>query len=678
MAGGGPLELWNHRSMQILVLLSLGLQLVLFVFAGTRRREGAPVRRLILWLAYLMADSTAVYALGHLSLSASVHDSQLVTFWGPFLLLHLGGPDNITAYALQDNQLWLRHLQMLVVQVLGAAYVLNKYYIPASTSDGGGHLLRLASFLMFGLGVVKYGERTWALKRSTLESIGVSVRTQPPAIHNHFHPHDEAASEEEFHVRRAHSLFHVCKRAIVDSSVIETDMIPEGHNEYTSKMMHKVDMWTLTGIELSLLYDLLYTKAAVVHTLFGYVVRVISPLTAAASLLLFLFTSKDGHGRADIVITYVLLAGAVFMETTSLVNALGSSWTFAFLSTTRWRWIRYSALCNQRWDRLRRAVVSLRHLFNGGGSRYKSARLSNTIIGQYNMLHFCTRAADGPFASPLLGSLAKKLGLNEWWNRNHYSGTTNLSSSTGHSIVTYLKRLHARGKWSITVRVGMKWGKDPLERRRVYVEGILKDSLGFEFQEGIIIWHIGTDVFLAKSESAKAHDATPTVDAIKVLSDYMMFLLVERPYMLPGQPQSKLYQRTCEKLVSMRSTSRVRLRYRIKNLFRVHDGPAGSSSSRAQEREELVNNLYHEYVNKEFSFGAPRLTHVARLSKHLLEKERDGTTETLELVLEVWMDILVYASNKCSRNSHAQKLNSGGEMTTIIWLIAEHLYRAAL
>jgi cytochrome c oxidase assembly factor CtaG len=62
----GALELWNHRSMQILVLLSLGLQFVLYILAGIRRRENAPVRRLLLWLAYLMADSTAVYALGHL------------------------------------------------------------------------------------------------------------------------------------------------------------------------------------------------------------------------------------------------------------------------------------------------------------------------------------------------------------------------------------------------------------------------------------------------------------------------------------------------------------------------------------------------------------------------------------------------------------------------------------
>ncbi|XP_037481030.1 uncharacterized protein LOC119358690 [Triticum dicoccoides] len=671
----GPLELWNHRSMQILVLLSLGLQLVLLVFAGIRRREALAVWSLLLWLAYLMADSTAVYAVGHMSFSSAVHEHQLAAFWAPFLLLHLGGPDNITAYSFQDNQLWLRHFTILVVQVLGAGYILYKHIALAGGKDG--KLLRRASFLMFVLGVVKYGERTWALKCSTLESIGTSVDTKPPAIHNHFHPQDEV-TDEECHLRRAHSLFHICKRAIVDSSVVEED---SGLDEHTSKHSRRaidgVELGTLMEIELSLMYDVLYTKAAVVHTFLGYLIRFISPLTAAASLVLFQLTPKDGHDRADVAITYVLLGGAVFMETTSLLNALASSWTFAFLSTTRWQWLRYTALCNKRWDKLRRVVVWLHHLVMGGAagdSRYKSRRWSYTI-GQYNLLHFCTRPADTPLTSPLLGRLARALAPDEWWNRNHYSATVEMSGEIKICVAKYMGGLLGRGKFN-TGMVRKKWGEDPLQSRGLYHKGILKDSLSLEFQEGIIIWHIATEVFLTKSQRAKCVDAAPSVHGVRVLSDYMMFLLVERPYMLPGQPQKSLYQRTCERLVTMRSADpRYPTRASIKDLFRVRDGP-NSNSSRVAEREELANNLYDEYQNREYDELAPRLIYMARLAKELLEKERDGTTDSLELVLEVWMDFLIYASHKCSRESHAQKLNSGGELTTIVWLMAEHMYQA--
>ncbi|KAL4628885.1 hypothetical protein ACB092_05G270000 [Castanea dentata] len=46
-----------------------------------------------------------------------------MAFRAPFMLLHLGGPDTITAYAVQDNELWLRHLVGLVVQSGVALYI---------------------------------------------------------------------------------------------------------------------------------------------------------------------------------------------------------------------------------------------------------------------------------------------------------------------------------------------------------------------------------------------------------------------------------------------------------------------------------------------------------------------------------------------------------------------------
>ncbi|XBH67518.1 hypothetical protein VPH35_095886 [Triticum aestivum] len=118
---------------------------ILFLFAGIRRREANPVLKLVLWLTHQLSDSTAMFALGHLSLSRASRDHQIAVFWVPFLMLHLGGPDNITAYALQDNQLWLR----------------QRLLCPAS----------LATILMFTLGVVKYAERTWALGCSNMDRL---------------------------------------------------------------------------------------------------------------------------------------------------------------------------------------------------------------------------------------------------------------------------------------------------------------------------------------------------------------------------------------------------------------------------------------------------------------------------------------------------------------------------
>uniref|UniRef100_A0A0A9CIU6 DUF4220 domain-containing protein n=1 Tax=Arundo donax TaxID=35708 RepID=A0A0A9CIU6_ARUDO len=105
-------------------------------------------------------------------------------------------------------------------------------------------------------------------------------------------------------------------------------------------------------MELSLMYDILYTKAAVIHTWPGYCIRFTSSLVVPASLLLFHSSGKAGQNRVDVPVTYTLLAGAFLMETTSLLNELGSTWAHAFLCTTRWSWLRYAALCTGGWDRL--------------------------------------------------------------------------------------------------------------------------------------------------------------------------------------------------------------------------------------------------------------------------------------------------------------------------------------
>jgi hypothetical protein len=44
----------------------------------------------------------------------------------------------------------------------------------------------------------------------------------------------------------------------------------------------------------------------------------------------------------------------------------------------------------------------------------------------------------------------------------------------------------------------------------------------------------------------------------------------------------------------------------------------------------------------------------------------------LERILDAWVTLLIYASIRCSRDSHAKQLSRGGELTTIVWILAEH------
>ncbi|PVH34763.1 hypothetical protein PAHAL_7G024800 [Panicum hallii] len=530
---------------------------------------------------------------------------------------------------------------------------------------------------MWAVGIGKYAERVVAIRGGNMSSIRNSLKKQPPARHHHFHHWDQGLlkrtiDEEEASLCRAHHMFHICKRATVDSW-LEKD--PE-HN--TFEMLRSLrkegskGMWAFAEMELSLLYDILYTKAAVIHTWPGYFIRFASSATTAASSLLFHFSGRDGH-KVDVAVTYALLAGAFLMEVASLLNALGSTWAYAFLCTTRWSWLRYAALCTGRWGRLRRIVKAIKGMV---GSNQSGRRWSGKM-GQYNMLHYRSRRERA--YTPLLGRFASMLGFEEWWNRKHYSATVDISDGLKQGLFEYIHRLTETGLNSQGV-IRKSWGQDALEREdRDLYDRIKKDrNLGVEFQEGVIIWHIGTDIFLAKSSRDAGDDTADLVKDIRMLSNYLMFLLVDHPKMLPGLAQNMLYRRTCENLSDRCKQNHGYPRTGnvgavLKEIFRLNDGPNVTELSHVNE---LANAVYKEMP--EYSHSVPRLCYANGVAEELLDREKDkGSKAVLKLVLDVWMDFLVYAANRCSRESHAKTLSSGGELTSVVWIMTDFLNQEA-
>ena len=100
----------------------------------------------------MSADSVAVFVLGHLAVRAREPGHELMSLWAPFVLVHLGGQDNITAFSMQDNELWLRNMLNLATQTVVSVYVVARAYWPAG-------LLRASMVLMFLSGLYKYSER---------------------------------------------------------------------------------------------------------------------------------------------------------------------------------------------------------------------------------------------------------------------------------------------------------------------------------------------------------------------------------------------------------------------------------------------------------------------------------------------------------------------------------------
>ena len=145
------INLWNNWEIRGMVLLSLLLQTILIVFGSRRKTIARNWIRILVWSAYLSADMVATVALGNLARSqgdssgdgSEKANNSIQACWAPFPVLDLGGPDTITAYSIEDNELWLRHLLGLAVQVGVAFYVFSVKLIEIKHKKEAGSLNKL-------------------------------------------------------------------------------------------------------------------------------------------------------------------------------------------------------------------------------------------------------------------------------------------------------------------------------------------------------------------------------------------------------------------------------------------------------------------------------------------------------------------------------------------------------
>lgn len=608
----------NEWAVQVLVIFSFALQIFLLMFAWIRRQNVSTVSRFLLWMAYQLADSVALFTLGHLSISSRLREHELVAFWAPLLLVHLGGQDTITAYSIEDNGIWLRHLQTLIVQVMGAIFVVYRY-IPGSEP-----LIIAAAVLIFIVGVLKYGERVWALKSASMDSIWRSLdksntsgrdKERDKLLLKLLERRDCLDDEEV--LMAAHGLLDICKGLFIGLRRMRRTYLHEVMDSF--KLCGHLD--TLMEMELSLMYDILYTKSVVIHTNYGCCIRVIAPLATVTAFVLFQISTKEGHNRHDITISYILLGGALVLEMASLVRAVGSTWTLAWLYYKNWRWLH---------DQL----LAFRQVFGAG----KHRRWSGSI-GQYNLLLSCAcdKAETTGKKRAWLPGLRR---ICDWCrgSKLHYSRSTEVSDSTKELVLGELLRIVRHGK-----EIGPFPGMLTLQHFKLdeLISWSIKD-IGFE--ESIIAWYLASEICMFKSRSKNEK----LLEAIRVLSKYMVFLLVEQPYMLPGPVRRSRYQEIHDALCKMMQSAK----------------GADYTSPRKRVDWALQSGL-RSLVN---SFGAPADYDTGvRLAQMLYHRPMK-----LEVIFGVWVEMLCYVADNCSRESHAKQLSSGGELVTIVWLMARH------
>ncbi|GLU05302.1 hypothetical protein SLE2022_224090 [Rubroshorea leprosula] len=347
-------DAWNIRGV---LLFSLSLQALLILVSPYRKATKKSFIMFLVWSGYLLADWAANFAVGLISdsqsdqlprNSTSPENSDLLAFWAPFLLLHLGGPDTITALALEDNELWLRHMLGLISQAAAALYVFAQ-----SLPNG----LWMPTMLMFIAGVIKYGERTRALFLASLDRFRDSLLSEPDPGPNYAKLMEEYASKREAKlptqiiyipepdkdtkipdktitlddvkvVQKAYNYFKTFKGLVVD---LIFSFKERNESRDFFRQLKPEDALRVVEVELNFIYEVLYTKVQVIQSAIGYIFRAVALGAILSSLGVFHYrVKKKGvyHGL-DVRITYTLLWGAIALDFVALFMLIFSDWTLA-------------------------------------------------------------------------------------------------------------------------------------------------------------------------------------------------------------------------------------------------------------------------------------------------------------------------------------------------------------
>ncbi|XP_058114703.1 uncharacterized protein LOC131257809 [Magnolia sinica] len=613
---------WNELETRFLVVFSLFLQILLIFFAPLRRRKKCKWVSPMIWAAYLLADWIAAYALRILpqithgipecndshSTNCS-RDNELFAFWAPFLLMHIGGPDTITALALEDNELWLRHFLTLAIHLFGTVYVfvfalrINRLFIPTLT--------------IFIVGILRYMERSYALYLASSggfeggnlkDSLTLKgTAKEPERATGGLLPRGISGIET---VQSAHRFLATYKDLVVDHLL----SIQEGmeSRSYFQELQHN-EAFGIIEVELGLLYDRLYTKAIVIHTSTGYILRAVSFFSILFVLVIFYAFDKHGYHPTNKFITYTLLVGAIVLDLVAIVNLIFSDWMVASLR---------NPMARRLYSKMFACICPY------GTPRHTA------YMSQYNLISYCQRHC---WKSRKMAALRR---IDDFIEQLIYTKDVPVSDDIRmfmfNDLLTKSKQTNRSDFIKNTSTSKWEW---PNNVPNWFFE--------FELEELVLLWHIATDLCYHLRED----ESTADREFSKQVSEYMHYLLVVHPTMISskeGNAQIK-WQAVCQETMKF---------IRNRNL---------------KVKKDICQKLLDEIKFCSTTQRTGSLLRDACLVVKQLELLRQQVPNTpWATIRKVWVELLSSAANNCSGRYHVQRLAKGGEFITDVWLLMAH------
>ncbi|WRX14126.1 Protein of unknown function DUF594 - like 4 [Theobroma cacao] len=588
------IQLWSEWELRLMVIVSLALQICL-VYCGKKRQkyQGNHLAAVAIsaWITYQSATSVANLVLTSLLKGGTKLKNWFIVFWSPFILWHLGSPHNITAYSLEDNDMWLRQFFGLVTQVGMAIYIQISF-----RSSSTFNCLAIPIFIA---GVFKAGERIWALRCASEKQLinsSCSLNDEDRARQQMVQP---ARKNKEVRIlRQAYLSSIIFKPLFTDLPFwIEKkayDEVVDLKSEYadeegqSKKDMPAEEAFALVGIELSFLYDLFFTKMPIHHQ--GFKLGSVPPENKLYSKLVALRLSSINSRSAirrvaqhDLISYYVEVAADN-------------------------KFIRFIRLIDTS-NLLQKHKYTVWESVDSNLRTFIYEQLLEKRNEYHDQLRNCTENRDSLLSSVLdkdIDDVFKKYAVDD----NDWDGHRN-------DFARYIFLCH--------IATSLVYYDDLYNHRRGMLGSYCKIS--------------------------------------KTLSDYMAYLVLLRPTMLP---------KGLGEIINLANN---------KFVEKIHPRVGENSSELKKKIVEALIHYRHDYTTStlfESEVQKNRVlllkgSEIAQRLQNLVSDERWDHEKKWETIGKLWMRNLTYAASRCSWKDHAQQLRHGGELLTHVALLMAHL-----
>ncbi|XP_062205941.1 uncharacterized protein LOC133907865 [Phragmites australis] len=614
---------WDEWQLRILVLGSLGLQWFLLLAAPMRKYTIHSLFRRCIWLAYISSDALAIYALAtlfsrHVRASSACEyggkATSLEVLWAPLLLVHLGGRDEITAFNIEDNELWTRHTVTLVSQVTVAVYAFCKSWPSAADRR-----LVLSAIMLFISGIINFCEKPWALRSASINRLAAMS-----SIIKGERSRNRSGWERCFTVmdnsdkcwkgkppQDAAILSPMDQVQMILSDIsllaVNNDLVKKGHKKQVlARLSPGVSMTSW----LRRAFELIYTRANVIYAP-AYMACdfLLVPALYIAAITLFAMSHKQGYNATDVKMTYIL------MFFTAVLDALGvliSKLLYKLMSKIT----RVPALC--------------------------------MTLPDYNLINSVLKRM-----KPATGWLLK---CATCFGYEDYSvGDRKLSANVAEFVVyELLKPGKVEGLDLASYRSLTKpnWALGEL---RDYVqdghENIRRSLCDSPFDESVLLWHIATDLCfrMRHSEADRTPREPSREECTKAMSNYMAYLLQFRPEMLMTGSRQHLFTQAMEDLEDL---------FQDKEKGKLRD---------IQHYTSLVTDIIDEGAKENNDKKYSLIQDACKLAQELLNLPDEE--KRWKLMYGVWMGMLCYSASMCRGYIHAKRLGEGGEFLSYVWIV---------